>query len=124
MQKVQQMLLTGPGPGPALIASARVKLSRSVQVAAQCITAAYRAREATGCTTSGTAYQISATKFHRTTSWGIDQMDSRALVGGFDLLPQRGEQRQLPEEQSHGMKAADCLDYLSLLYCPMLYEDP
>ena len=51
-------------------------------------------------------------------------MDSRALVGGFDLLPQRGEQRQLPEEQSHGMKAADCLDYLSLLYCLMLYEDP
>ena len=109
MWKVQQMLLTGPGP--ALIASARVKLSRSVQVAAQCITAAYRAREATGCTTRGTAYQISATKFHRTTSCGIG-------------LPQRGERRQLPEEQSHGMKAADCLDYLSLLYCLMLYADP
>ena len=28
------------------------------------------------------------------------------------------------EGETPVMKAADCMDYLSLLYCLMLYEDP
>ena len=36
----------------------------------------------------------------------------------------RGAFYKFVEGETPVMKAADCLDYLSLLYCLMLYEDP
>ena len=36
----------------------------------------------------------------------------------------RGTFYKFVEGETPVMKAADCMDYLSLLYCLMLYEDP